>query len=271
MPTDRQLEANRLNARSSTGPRTIIGKARVSSNALKHGLTGRDIVFPSENRNDYDAFRAGLIVSLDPRGDLEGLLADKLVADAWRIRRIPILEAALHRRGRHDLAVDHAQAIVRQSLSEETSAMFSAMTGRFSQPSPARVAAERKLQHARIKNHNLLKRDPLLDATRVLETSVDAFSNLWRHERALTRSMYSTLHELQRLQAVRAGEHVPAPAVMDVNLDVTPAHAPNLQSNLEGALQSDLERDLQGDPARDLEGDIQGGLEGDLEGPRQGD
>jgi hypothetical protein len=44
MPSDRQLEANRLNARMSTGPRTIIGKARVSANALKHGLTGHDIV-----------------------------------------------------------------------------------------------------------------------------------------------------------------------------------------------------------------------------------
>jgi hypothetical protein len=33
------------------------------------------------------------------------------------------------------------------------------------------------------------------------------------------------LHELQRLQAIRAGENVPAPAVIDVNFGVhrTPA------------------------------------------------
>ncbi len=279
MPTDRQLEANRLNARRSTGPRTIIGKARVSSNALKHGLTGRDIVLPSENRHDYDAFRAGLIVSLDPSGDLEGLLADKIIADAWRMRRVPILEAALHRRGRHDRAVDHAQAALDRSRSEETSAMFSAISGRFTQISPARAEAERKLQQARIKNHNLLKRDPLLDATRVLETSVDAFSNLWRHERALTRSLHRTLHELQRLQAVRAGEHVPAPAVIDLNLDVTPALTQAFQSDLEPDLQNDLQDDLQNDlesvlhddPAHDLEGDIHSGLEGDLAGAREGD
>jgi hypothetical protein len=247
MHSDRQLEANRLNARKSTGPRTLIGKARASMNALKHGLTGRDIVFPSEHRHEYDAFRAGLLVSLDPHGDLQGLLADKLVADAWRIRRIPILEAALHRRGRNDLAVEHALGVVQESRSVETSAMFSALTSRFAQPSPARAEAERKLQRARIKNHNLSKRDPLLDVTRVLETSVDAFANLWRHERALTRSLHRTLHELQRLQAVRAGEHVPAPAVIDVNLDATPAHAQGFQSDLE----------------RDLEGDIKGAFEGD--------
>ena len=224
MNSDRQVEANQLNARRSSGPRTLIGKARVSSNALKHGLTGQDIVLPNENPHDYDAFRAGLIESLDPRGDLEGLLADKLVADAWRIRRIPVLEAALHRRGRHDLAIDQAQAAVRQFRAAETSAMVSAMTGIPAQ-SKAREEAERKLQEAQTEKQKLFLRDPVLDATRVLETSVNAFANLWRHERALTRSLHRTLHELQRLQAIRAGEPVPAPAVMDVNFDATPAHA----------------------------------------------
>jgi len=44
------------------------------------------------------------------------------------------------------------------------------------------------------------------------------FSNLLRYEVALSRSMLRSLHELERLQAKRAGEHVPAPAVMDVNV-----------------------------------------------------
>lgn len=240
MNSDRQLRANRLNARRSTGPRTLAGKARVSSNALKHGLTGKDIVLPSENPCDYDAFRAGLIESLDPRGDLEGLLADKVVADAWRLRRVPILEAALHRRGRHDLAIDQAQAAVRQSRSAEASAMVTAMTGRPAPQSRAREEAERKLQQAQTEKQNLFLRDPVLDATRVLETSVIAFANLWRHERALTRSLLRTLHELQRLQAVRAGEHVPAPAVMDVNLAVAPAHAQNFAGDIESDAEGDL-------------------------------
>lgn len=230
MSSDRQIEANQFNARSSTGPRTLIGKARVSSNALKHGLTGRHIVLPNENPHDYDAFRAGLIESLDPRGDLEGLLADKIVADAWRIRRIPMLEAALHRRSRHDLAIEQAQDAVRQFRSAETSAMVSAMTGIHPQ-SKAREDAERKLHQAQAKKQNLFLRDPVLDATRVLETSVILFANLWRHERALTRSIHRTLHELQRLQAVRAGEHVPAPAVIDLNLNGIPALVENLEGD----------------------------------------
>src|SRR5215831_16410165 len=36
--TERQRAANRRNARSSTGPRTAAGKARVAQNAVRHGL-----------------------------------------------------------------------------------------------------------------------------------------------------------------------------------------------------------------------------------------
>jgi hypothetical protein len=39
MTTARQIEANRANARSSTGPRTDKGKARASRSALRHGLS----------------------------------------------------------------------------------------------------------------------------------------------------------------------------------------------------------------------------------------
>ena len=38
MPSERQLAANRANARKSTGPRSASGKKRASRNALKHGL-----------------------------------------------------------------------------------------------------------------------------------------------------------------------------------------------------------------------------------------
>ena len=39
MTSSRQLETNRANARSSTGPRSVLGKARSSQNARRHGLS----------------------------------------------------------------------------------------------------------------------------------------------------------------------------------------------------------------------------------------
>jgi hypothetical protein len=42
MTTSRRQTANRKNARSSTGPKTAAGKARVKSNARRHGLAVRN-------------------------------------------------------------------------------------------------------------------------------------------------------------------------------------------------------------------------------------
>lgn len=39
MTTDRQSEANRANARRSTGPKSAAGKRKVAQNARRHGLT----------------------------------------------------------------------------------------------------------------------------------------------------------------------------------------------------------------------------------------
>jgi hypothetical protein len=39
MATERQIAANRLNARKSTGPRSVAAKERASRNAYRHGLT----------------------------------------------------------------------------------------------------------------------------------------------------------------------------------------------------------------------------------------
>ena len=48
---DKRTEANRANAKRSTGPRTAEGKARASKNALAHGLTARDIIVGDEDEH----------------------------------------------------------------------------------------------------------------------------------------------------------------------------------------------------------------------------
>ena len=46
MATAAQIEANRMNAKCSCGPRTETGKANSRRNSLKLGLTGKGIVLP---------------------------------------------------------------------------------------------------------------------------------------------------------------------------------------------------------------------------------
>jgi hypothetical protein len=178
MSSDLQIEANRRNAQRSTGPRTGDGKARVASNALKHGLTGTQVVLPNENAEDFEAFRVGMLSELNPQGGLEEALAEKIIVDLWRLRRIPVLEAATYVRGN-------------------------------------------------LLNPDLAKKDPLLGATFSLGNYGETFANLWRHETALSRSWSKTLHELQRLQAMRAGERVPVPAAVDVDVTMNRSGAVN--------------------------------------------
>ena len=214
MSTDRQIEANRSNARKSTGPRSAPGKKRAAANAVTHGLLGRQIVLPGERAATYDAFRAGVLKALEPVGDLEALLADKLVADAWRLRRVPVFEAAVHRRSRHDREVEEAQTLVDEARAVDTQAAFAAIAR--VQRSDHRIEADQILREVKANKANLYMRDAVLDASRVLEDSVIVFANLWRHERALVHGLHRTLHELQRLQAARRGEAVPAPAALDL-------------------------------------------------------
>jgi hypothetical protein len=49
MTTQRQIDANRENARKSTGPTTEEGKIRSRRNAVKHGLAGKGIVLPDDS------------------------------------------------------------------------------------------------------------------------------------------------------------------------------------------------------------------------------
>lgn len=93
--TEKKLAANRRNALRSTGPTSPEGKARVSRNAVKHGLLARDALLPTEDAEAFDAFRLRLVSTLAPVGDVEALLVDRIVGLAWRLGRLTRIEAGL--------------------------------------------------------------------------------------------------------------------------------------------------------------------------------
>ena len=95
MVSQRQLEANRANAKRSTGPKSASGKARSRLNAVTHGLTSRQLVVGAEKPEDFDAFREALFADLEPSGAFQCELVDEIARFQWRLRRIPVLEADL--------------------------------------------------------------------------------------------------------------------------------------------------------------------------------
>lgn len=90
----KQLEANRLNANKSTGPKTPAGKKASSKNSFKHGVfaaTGIEPVEDGTYAEDPDELRddvASLIDGLEPRDAIEVELATRLVGVMIRLRRL---------------------------------------------------------------------------------------------------------------------------------------------------------------------------------------
>jgi hypothetical protein len=92
---ERRAAVNRANAEHSTGPRTHAGKQRSSLNALTHGLTSRSPVLATEDVAAYQLHCRQFLNEYQPATPTETQLTQELADTAWRLNRIPLLEAAL--------------------------------------------------------------------------------------------------------------------------------------------------------------------------------
>ena len=95
MTTLRQIEANRRNARHSTGPKSEAGKLRSRSNAVRHGLSAETVIGALEDAADYSAFEAAIIADYDAQSAVERELVLRLASLLWRIRRATDMETGL--------------------------------------------------------------------------------------------------------------------------------------------------------------------------------
>jgi hypothetical protein len=95
MTSFRQIEANRRNARKSTGPITEEGKRRSRCNAVRHGLTAETVIGALEDAEDYKAFEAAIIADYDARSAVERELVLRLASLLWRLRRATTIETGL--------------------------------------------------------------------------------------------------------------------------------------------------------------------------------
>jgi hypothetical protein len=90
--SEKQLAANRANAKLSTGPRTEEGKARASMNGFTSILTGLTAVMTNEDRIAQRKFVDAFIADCDVLGAVERQLANTLALDNWRLNRIKSIE-----------------------------------------------------------------------------------------------------------------------------------------------------------------------------------
>src|ERR1700692_588615 len=95
MTTFRQIEANRRNARKSTGPVTEEGKQNSRRNAVRHGLTAETVIGALEDAQDYQAFEAAIVADYDAQSAVERELVLRLASLLWRLRRATTIETGL--------------------------------------------------------------------------------------------------------------------------------------------------------------------------------
>src|ERR1700691_2272157 len=95
MTSFKQIEANRHNARKSTGPITEVGKLQSRCNAVRHGLTAETVIGALEDAEDYKAFEAAIIADYDVQSAVERELVLRLASLLWRLRRATTMETGL--------------------------------------------------------------------------------------------------------------------------------------------------------------------------------
>lgn len=90
---DKRRAANRRNSQRSTGPATEQGKRASAQNALKYGFFSPRALLPGESAEAFEEFHAALMAEFGPRNPLEAHIIAQYIPLAWRLRRLPEIEA----------------------------------------------------------------------------------------------------------------------------------------------------------------------------------
>ena len=202
-------------------PEDAGGEAAVRLNALKHGLRSRGDPPAGRGWGSPEGAGERLRDELQPVGELENLLVDRIVAAYWRLRRLGRVEAGIFA---WELYGEWAMRARQEAGS------YTKQEGGYEEifpdpfPRTTRITDQEKHQEA-------ISRAREMEAKRKAETATlgrtfirdadgaNAFSKLSRYETAIERSLYKALHELQRLQAARRADgSAPPPVAIDVDI-----------------------------------------------------
>ena len=221
MTSNKQLAANRRNAKKSTGPRTDKGKAVAKFNALRHGLLAQEVVLPGEDESAFDELYDQLREELLPEGELEFRLVERIAASFWRLHRIGRVEAGIFALQRTKIDIERAKNEAERHVNKSNLLNVSDFVVTKITDENSYHEALARVEEARISQEGDL---PTMGLTFVEDArSENAFSKLSRYEAGIERSLYRAIHELQRLHAKRKGDEVSAPVVVDVTGDPSPS------------------------------------------------
>jgi hypothetical protein len=95
MSTAAQIQANQLNAQSSTGPKTAEGKLNSSRNALSHGFTASPETLFAQNpvaKQEFETLRAKLLKECQPKNEAEEQAFQQYAYGTYQVLRANQME-----------------------------------------------------------------------------------------------------------------------------------------------------------------------------------
>jgi hypothetical protein len=188
MITDSRLNANRLNAAHSTGPRTGAGKASSSRNALTLGLYTRCDYVKPEERDIYKEFCETMYGELNPASLLEESFVSEITGATWRLRRCSAAEGDLADYATQDPLLDESTDKQRRSIERARAAAHSILHRSINQL--------RKLQTERTAREQLQPIAPppaLADSRKVAQAANQHIRDLNRAEEAKTDAFIASV------------------------------------------------------------------------------
>lgn len=185
----RKLAANLKNAQKSTGPTNTMS---TRYNATKHGLLSEG-VSELDNPAMFRDFCSRLSAQFKPVGEVEIALVRRIGLCLVRLDRAAMLEA--------------------EFITEEINPPLTKTTYPPPDPEAARIfEMVDRMQPTTV----------VLDAglpARLSVSDVEALLTFQRYETATENKLYRALNQLERLQRLRRGDTISAPASLNVNVD----------------------------------------------------
>jgi hypothetical protein len=92
-------EINRANAQKSSGPKTQTGKQRSRMNAVKHNLSGQNLILQESEVEAYNRMSTSMFNDLKPKSEPEHQIAQKIIDTNFRLNRLTAIENNLFNLG----------------------------------------------------------------------------------------------------------------------------------------------------------------------------
>ena len=167
--SQRKIQANRRNAKKSTGSKTEEGKARSAMNSIKYGIYSDKYLIKDESYEEFDNYRRKILKCLNPTNAVLFDMATHVVSNGWEYQRCTLLESKIlnskslkHDAERKENNEEAKQIIVSWQDSPELQAKYGALE-EYSKNEPTDLAEKdeywKNFDHKKIQSEIKVKKE----------------------------------------------------------------------------------------------------------------